>query len=482
MKHSKPFLLFAIFLFNIVQLNAQLENWTLHFDSTLIFSSPRLMDLNEDGTQDIVVGGGNEFQRTENGILAINGKTGKLLWKTAAPTQIYTSALFQDINNDSIPDVFIGGRTAQFYALDGKTGKPIWKFWNQAKHLAKKAGIYNFCAVQFIADQNKDGVLDLLMSNGGDAQALPTELNRPRGNLLVVDGKTGKVLAQDKLPENREIYYAPHLHFNYGKDSATIIFGTGGEVIDGKLWEVSLAELMNNDISKARILLSDSLKGFIVNAVLSDLNNDNYLEIINARINGGVSCLNGKTKELMWERRFPEFESYTSPTLGQFVGDETLDVLVFNAHGAYPNYDFFNAAIIDGKTGDLTSDEFAGIAQFGTALSADINGDHYDEIIYIENNFDPISQAASCQVKVIDVHQNSSFCVGPVYEGTSISSTPTFADLDKDGWIEIIFAHSSSFIAEKVYSEVTSLELEWKNIHITYPSFLGPEGNGILKK
>ncbi len=462
-------------------LNAQVEIWTAHFDSTLIFSSPRFIDLNLDGTNDVVIGGGNEFQRTGNGILALNGKNGETLWKCEAPTQIYTSALFQDINNDKVPDVFIGGRTAQFYALDGKTGKPIWKFWNQAMHLARKAGIYNLCAVQFISDQNKDGIKDLLMANGGDAQALPTEFNRPRGNLLVVDGKTGSIIAQDELPEHREIYYAPHLHFNYGEDSATILFGTGGEVIDGKLWEVSLSELMNNDISKARVLLTDSLKGFIVNSVLHDLNNDGYLEIINARINGGVSVVDGKTKLIRWEQHFPEFESYTSPTLGQFVGDETLDVMVFNAHGAYPNYDFFNGAIIDGHTGELVYNEFAGIAQFGTALAADINKDGFDEVIYIENHFDPISSAASCQINVMDVHNKQDYCVGPVFEGTSISSTPALTDLDNDGLLEIVFAHSSSFLAEKVYSEVSCIELDWKDVRITYPSFLGPQGNGIIK-
>ena len=136
------------------------------------------------------------------------------------------------------------------------------------------------------------------------------------------------------------------------------------------------------------------------------------------------------------------------------MGDETLDVMVFNAHGTYPNYDFFNGAIIDGHTGELVHNEFAGIAQFGTALAADINKGGFDEVIYIENHFDPISSAASCQINVMDVHNKQDYCVGPVFEGTSISSTPALTDLDNDGLLEIVFAHSSSFLAEKVYSEV----------------------------
>jgi outer membrane protein assembly factor BamB len=482
MKHSLVTLLVVFNTVFTLVVNAQIEKWSTHFNNTLIFSSPRFTDINQDGTQDIIIGGGNEFSPTENGILAINGKNGAVLWKCAAPTQIYTSALFQDLNKDGVDDVFIGGRTGQFYALDGKTGNPLWKFWNKGMKYAQEAGISNFCGVQFIPDQNNDSIKELLLSNGGDPSAIASNRNRPRGFLCVVDGKTGTILAKDQLPEHREIYYAPHLHYNYGQDSATILFGTGGEAIDGKLWEVSLSELMHNDISKARVLLSDSVKGFIVSSVLTDVNNDGLLDIINARINSGVSLVDGKTKTTVWEQFFPSFESYTSPTVGQFTGDETMDVFVLNAHGTFPNYDFFNGAIIDGKSGEIVYNDYAGLMQFASALSADVNADGFDEIIYVQNHFDPISESASCQVMVFDFHNLNTYCLGPVFEGTVFSSTPSLIDINNDGIFEFVFAHSNSFMSRKVFSEVTLLELEWKNLKPTYPCFLGPEGNGVIQK
>ena len=51
---------------------------------------------------------------------------------------IFTSAVFNDINNDNIPDVFIGGRNAQLYAIDGFNGNIksngfVQKYYEQFK-------------------------------------------------------------------------------------------------------------------------------------------------------------------------------------------------------------------------------------------------------------------------------------------------------------------------------------------------------------
>src|SRR5690606_6392544 len=87
---------------------AQNVKWSIELDSAVIFSSPRFTDLNNDGTKDVIIGAGNEGHRISNGIVSIDGKTGEIIWKVQTETQIYTSALFQDINNDGVQDIFIG--------------------------------------------------------------------------------------------------------------------------------------------------------------------------------------------------------------------------------------------------------------------------------------------------------------------------------------------------------------------------------------
>ncbi|MBL7764049.1 MAG: PQQ-binding-like beta-propeller repeat protein, partial [Chitinophagaceae bacterium] len=61
-------------------------------------SSPRTTDLNKDGVMDVIIGAGkNEFQKSDMGILAFDGKTGNILWKQEANDQVFGSAVLYDI-------------------------------------------------------------------------------------------------------------------------------------------------------------------------------------------------------------------------------------------------------------------------------------------------------------------------------------------------------------------------------------------------
>src|SRR5690349_19809412 len=103
--------------------------WSKDFPVIGSQSSPRATDLNKDGVLDIVIGSGkNEFEQSDMGILAFDGKSGEMLWKQSAPDQVFGSATFCDINGDSIKDIFIGGRSPQLKAIDGKTGAVIWEY------------------------------------------------------------------------------------------------------------------------------------------------------------------------------------------------------------------------------------------------------------------------------------------------------------------------------------------------------------------
>ncbi len=101
------------------------------------------------------------------------------------------SAAFNDISGDKVPDVFIGGRTGELVAINGATGKEIWRFYPlKAERKPADAGIYNFYNPQFIADQDNDGQKDILISNGGDYLIKPNDPRRPPGKLMVISAAT----------------------------------------------------------------------------------------------------------------------------------------------------------------------------------------------------------------------------------------------------------------------------------------------------
>lgn len=473
------------FLFTILFLTlntltfGQSSRWITQIDSANIFSSPRFSDLNKDGFLDVIIGGGIESVSVGNGVLAINGKTGETLWSVASKSQIYTSALFQDINGDQIQDVFIGGREAIFYAIDGSTGNIIWEFWPPYKGDARKAGILNFFATQWIEDQNKDGFKDLLVTNGGDYLAGPKQKDRPAAQLMVLDGKTGNILAKAKMPEKRESYYAPHVYAN-SERKESIIFGTGGETVNGGLWEVPLTDLMKNSISKAKLIVRDSTSGFILNSVLADINGDGFLDIMNARMNATLTAIDGVNHEVLWKHSFSGYECYVTPSLGQLVGDETPDFFTILAEGTFPMYTDFKLVVIDGKTGELVWEENSGFNQFSPAALLDLNFDGTDEIVYIENKIlDQQKFIVINQIRVIDLKNTKSFYIGSVRNGLSMAAAPSIIDINNDGFYELVVATSAIPEDKKLpYSLIECIDLKQELESISWPGYLGPNENG----
>ena len=91
------------------QLNliAQL-NWSATIDSVSVLSSPRSVDLNNDGIKDVVIGSGTDSTYSNHGVVAVNGANGQVLWTTPTRDEIFSSAQFLDVNNDAVKDVIIG--------------------------------------------------------------------------------------------------------------------------------------------------------------------------------------------------------------------------------------------------------------------------------------------------------------------------------------------------------------------------------------
>src|SRR3989337_1126019 len=278
--HAKFFLLLLLILFGkcTPKKNKAVLVWDKNLYRIGSQSSPRAVDLNEDEVLDIVMGAGlNEYQQCDQGIIAVDGKTGELLWQQKAPDQVYGSATFYDVNDDGIKDVFIGGRSPHFKALNGRNGEVLWEYdyTKHEKDSILKHARFNFNNSVLVPDQNGDGLLDLLTMNGGNSKADPdSEVGRFPSVLMLIDSKTGSIIAADTMPDGKESYMSPLSFQQADEDDYTLIFGTGGETISGNLYTAKLSDLIHGRLSTAKVLASEAGHGFIAPPSLADITKD----------------------------------------------------------------------------------------------------------------------------------------------------------------------------------------------------------------
>lgn len=424
-------------------LRAQNTVWTTSLDTLSVFSSPRAANLNGDATLDLVIGGGIEDSLTPYGVFALDGLSGDLLWQLPTRDQVFGSALFKDLNGDGLDDVFICGRDAQFYALDGSNGSIIWEFWPDSTGSARAAGWFNFYTPAWVPDQNGDGFPDLVNSNGGDPTKTGNDTLRPPGYLLLMSGRDGSILAMDTVPDRRETYLSPLVLDPLNNGNLYILYGSGGETIGGHLYMVPLSELAAGDISQSETLLSDPEKGFIAVPSLADLNNDQIYDLIVPRMSGKLTALDGQQHQILWEVSKNQTENYVSPVIGQFTGDPSPDVYSLFAEGRWPFYGRFFEVMIDGQSGQVVWMDSSSTYQLASPNALDWDGDNFDEILLIDN-FDDGFQTIEYRNRFLirDFNQASESQWLSTRPGLNVFNTPLITDLDENGKLDLVFTWS----------------------------------------
>ncbi len=475
---------FILLLFLSSSLNGQITpiwSYTVS-DSISTFCSPQVADLNQDGILDIVIGGGLEKDSTEQGILAIDGKNGQLLWEQFAAYEIYMTPLFQDITNDGVPDVFIGGRNAQLFAINGQNGSIIWTFEPQVNPNNPALKWQNFYNAQWLPDQNLDGFKELLISNGGDASASSIQKNRREGSLMVVSGLDGTILARDTMPDGKETYHSPIVIDFYNNGQPFVLFGSGGETVGGKYWKIPIDELFNNNLSNAESLLEDSCKGYIAVPSFADFTGDSIVDIVIPTLNEKLTLLDGVTNEPIWEVQIPQHENYMSPTIGQFIGDATPDVFTLFLKGNWPFYFGCKMLVIDGATGEAVWEGICEVRQFTSPNAIDWDNDGYDELLFLRNYNSSINSPVDfrSQFKLLDINDMDSLDLGEPHEGINIFSMPLIVDIDNNGKLDVIYTINSNTIGwyNPVGYKIFRAELDFTRSNIAWAGYLGTYQNG----
>lgn len=467
--------------------------WDKTFPGLGSQSSPRAADLNKDGVLDIVIGAGkNETQYSKDGVLALDGKTGELLWRQESPDQTFGSATFYDVTNDGVEDVFIGGRSANLKAIDGSTGEALWRYeYQYEEDPILRHARFNFYNSVLTSDQNQDGLLDLLVQNGGNARIEPdVEEGRFPGVLMLLDSKTGDIIAADTMPDGKESYMSP-LFFTQPDGQEYILFGSGGETITGRLYLAKIADLVAGRLSNAQVIAVGEEHGFIAPPVLADITQDSYLDVVAISHGSQIFAIDGKNRRLLWRQKIPNTESSNSFAVGHFNRDNIPDFFTFVSKGVWPHNTGSLQVAFNGKNGQIIYQDSLGCTGFSSPVVYDLNEDGLDDAIISINEYDcnrrfddqsPLS--IKSRLLAIDFHNRT---VNPIDERPTfknIFSTPWIGDLDRDGFLDIVHCQYYSpsvfllaFLGMQIKRIDTPIQI---NKQPVWGAYMGSEGNGIF--
>lgn len=498
-----PFFLYAVAIlcFQILESCSEAHSktksslvWSKDFPTIGSQSSPRTADLNGDGVLDIVMGAGkNEFQKSDMGILAFDGKTGNLLWKQEAIDQVFGSATFCDITGDGVKDIFIGGRSPQLKALDGKTGTVLWQYKPEQykDDPVMQYARFNFNNSVLVPDQNGDGIQDLLTINGGNALAAAySTVDRYPGVLMLLDSKTGNPIAADTMPDGKESYMTPLCFTQPGSKELSVVFGTGGETLDGNLYLTSISQLKAKKLSDAKVIAKEKGHGFIAPATLADITDDGYLDIVAISHGSKALAIDGKDYHTLWTRTFPGTECSNSFAAGYFTDDKTPDFFTFISKGQWPNSTGTLQVMLNGKDGSLAYADSIGCTGFSTPVVYDLNDDGRDEAIISVNEFNcAIGYASQSpptmknKLIAVDFSTGTVKTIDEANNFKNVFSTPWIGDLDNDGYLDLVscqyYHHGAllSFLGMKIKRIDLPVKLEKK---VQWGAFLGSAGNGVF--
>lgn len=468
--------------------------WDKNFFRIGSQSSPRTADLNQDGTLDIVIGAGqNESQYSKQGVLALDGKTGELLWQQETQDQVYGSATLYDITDDGVKDVFIGGRSPHLRALNGKTGEVIWAYEYQYEdHPILQFARFNFQNSVLVPDQNDDGLQDLLIVNGGNSKAKPySEEDRFPGVLMLLDTKTGDIIAADTMPDGKESYMPPLYFANQDTQDDAIIFGTGGETIDGNLYIAKLSDLREQKLSNAKIIASEQGHGFIAPPVIVDISQDGNFDIVAISHGSSVFAIDGKSRQLLWQQQIEGTESSNSFAVGYFTEDKVPDLFTFVSKGQWPENTGSLQIMLDGTNGKIAYIDSMGCTGFSSPVVYDLNRDGRDETIISINEFDCLGgfvekAPPDMENKLIAINFSggSIHVIDQSQRFKNIFTTPWIGDLDQDGYLDIVHCQYFSSRMELVNFLGMRIKRISTGVRVTkaplWGAYMGSNGNGIF--
>lgn len=399
--------------------------WSKNVSGHVVQSSPSVVDL-DGGTKDVVVGA------LDGKLYGLRGEDGAAVsgWPAQTAKPINSSAAIADINQDNLPEIFIGSGDASSTCAGGgmysfnRNGSQRFHF--KASDLVSTGGsapCYDLAihSSPALADLNFDNDTDvvfgalgvrawLLGSNGTLGYGWPfhwddTQFASPALGDINNDGKVDIVAGGDASPGGI---------VNYRGGLVRAISGLGQQ-----LWEFRLGEIVYSS------------------PVIGDIDGDGQVEIVFGTgdfyaNNGGSSdstkifVLN-RFGQLKWSRDLGA-RTLAAPALADFNGDGNLDIGIGTWQGAQAGKIY----AIDGNGNDLTGYPRAsgGNLVIGQLSTADFDNDGGQDIVTATGG-GVYAYSGKTGAQIFTVKNFGSF-----------QNAPLIDDLDNDGLLDIVIAGS----------------------------------------
>ncbi|NBP30230.1 MAG: T9SS C-terminal target domain-containing protein, partial [Flavobacteriia bacterium] len=369
-------------------------------------------------------------------------------------------------------------RQAQLLAINGQNGALLWDYFPYNVNPGD-SGLYNFYNPQWIDDVSGDGIMDLLVANGGDHAAPAWDTLRPPGHLMVVNSVNGNLIAKAVVPDSAETYCSPLVVDLNGSGTKYVLYGTGGETLGGSFWICPLFSLLNNTLAPSTPLVSDPNFGFIAPASVYK-NSVGEMFFYVQSFSGALYKIKGGDLSVQWSYDLPNTESSAEPVIGNFTGDNTPDVFLSLAKGTSSGYTDYYQVLLNGASGQVVLKDSIGNLQFASGNAVDLNNDGRDEAVISVNYFE--NGYWKHRLQSFDFVNNTLQSLVPTKAGVNLGSTPLFTNLDGDATMDLVYLVKKDSLNpigwKGVYARKVELNSGFPNAGIAWGSYLGTTNTG----
>ncbi|XP_076658207.1 uncharacterized protein LOC143362167 isoform X2 [Halictus rubicundus] len=276
------------------------------------------------------------------GVIALDGKTGDILWTHWMAHAIYSVDCGLDLTNDTIKDCIICGHGGILHAIRGHDGSTIWEAPVEERSNSDDWRLADIYDARFIADIDGDEIGDVIASHTIQSQKL--------SEILIISGANGNIIHVSVLPNTEQLLLAPQKLVHPDGESI-FVFTTTSRQQPGGLYVVPQVNLMYGEI-KLRRLHHNASKGSPLPPILVDITLDGVEDIVTALSNSTIVVYNGLTFEPVWDYTIPNSKVISIPIPGYYNDDNIPDFMVKYQIGSDSfTYNYTVTTIIDGKTG-----------------------------------------------------------------------------------------------------------------------------------